>query len=103
MSDPMMKTIDDAIAKIGQLRAQLAKAKTALRLSQGSAIRLQHSVDSLREEIERLRWALERISMMHDGNPPMPLADMPELDYARRTLGNMRAEARDALKQEIGQ
>lgn len=47
--------------------------------------------------IERLEAALEAIICMHDGNPPLPLADLPEIDYARRTISNIHREARAAL------
>lgn len=51
-------------------------------------------------EIKRLRESLEFISYMHDGNPPLVLADIPEIDYARRTISSMRSEARKALRGE---
>lgn len=54
--------------------------------------------EEMKAEIERLQSALRVIQLMHDGNPPLPLADMPEIDYARRTIRNMHAEARAALK-----
>ena len=52
----------------------------------------------LYDEVKRLRAALEIITMMHDGNPPLPLADMPSVEYARRTIRNIHQEARAALK-----
>ena len=51
----------------------------------------------LYDEVQRLRAALEIITMMHDGNPPLPLADMPSVEYARRTIRNIHQEARAAL------
>lgn len=53
----------------------------------------------LKAENERLREALRVIQLMHDGNPPMALADIPEIDYARRTISNIHAHARAALAQ----
>jgi hypothetical protein len=47
--------------------------------------------------IETLTEALQAIASMHDGNPPLPLADMPEIDYARRTISTIHREARTAI------
>jgi regulator of replication initiation timing len=63
---------------------------------------LSESNAALEAENGRLRDVLEMISNMHDSNPPLPLADMPELDYARRTLSTMRWEARAALSSPKG-
>ena len=49
-------------------------------------------------EVERLRAALNYIAAMHDGNPPLSLEEMPDIDYARRTIWSMRREAHDALE-----
>lgn len=50
------------------------------------------------ERIAKLEAAMELILCMHDGNPPLPLADMSEIDYARRTISNIHREARAALQ-----
>lgn len=47
--------------------------------------------------VRALRSALETILMIHDGNQP-PALNMPDLDYARRTIRDIHFRARDALE-----
>lgn len=44
----------------------------------------------------KLVEALKDILMMHDGNQPAAL-NMPELDYARRTIDTIHARVRQAI------
>jgi hypothetical protein len=66
-------------------------------MSYGLLIRNLRKQQEQEALIRELVAALELITQMHDGNPPLPLADMPEVDYARRTISNIRYEARQAL------
>jgi len=43
--------------------------------------------------------SLEGLHYVHDGNPSLALADIPELEYARHMLGEVRSEARRASKE----
>ena len=54
-------------------------------------------IHELVAENNRLREALDNITMMHDGNMSDAMAGMPEIDYARFVMSNMRKEARTAL------
>lgn len=51
------------------------------------------------DEIERLRDALDNIRHMHDGNPSLAMADVPQFIYARYIMSQMRKEARTALNE----
>lgn len=52
-------------------------------------------------EAERLRDALEQILCCHDGNQPDALNNMPDLEYARRTISTIHQIARAALKARV--
>jgi hypothetical protein len=54
--------------------------------------------DRLREENERLRNCLETITGIHGTNPSLPYADVPEADYLKHVLWEVRQLAREALK-----
>ena len=53
--------------------------------------------DEAASRIEQLEAALLEISHIHDGNPSPAMAGMPDLDYARFVLGEVRRTARAAL------
>lgn len=65
-----------------------------------TVFKLDEIIDAQAAEIERLRDALLTISYIHDGNPSDAMCDVPEVDYARHMLGEARAVAREALKNE---
>ena len=60
-------------------------------------IRLRAEKKTAYKEIGKLREALDNITMMHDENMSDAMAGMPEIDYARFVMSNMRKEARTAL------
>jgi len=74
------------------------EAEAALYVAMRNALpELLMALEEARERNAIMENALTNISMMHDGNPPITLADMPEIDYARRVISTMRLHARDAL------
>ncbi|TAX57144.1 hypothetical protein ELI01_18885 [Rhizobium leguminosarum] len=52
----------------------------------------------LTEEVDRLRDCLETITGIHGTNPSLPYADVPEADYLKHVLWEVRQLAREALK-----
>ena len=103
MTDPItiaraQAAIENGLIEALQSQAQADMDGTTVIVSRQACDEAAEFLPALYDEVKRLRAALEIITMMHDGNPPLPLADMPSVEYARRTIRNIHQEARAALK-----
>jgi len=60
---------------------------------------LKSELNRTADHIDKLEEALESLAYIHDGNPSDAYASVPELDYARHMLWEVRQIARNALKE----
>ena len=81
---------DEAASRIEQLEGSKDRWKTAF-------LDLQKASEGISDLAMKYKEALREISHIHDDNPSLAMAGMPDVDYARFVLGEARRVARAAL------